>query len=495
MPLDTTPSAQDIAFMEDIAADPETVYLYPLQEKQEAFMDCGAIYQLYGGAKGGGKSYGCRAKCVKSCLSVGNVRGLALRRTMPEIEENMITPMIGELNEGMGGDGFEYNGSKHILTFHNGSTLRFSYCENMKHVLRYQGIQYDFICIEELTQWREQEWRVLMNCLRTINPFIQPFFFGSCNPGGIGHGWVKRLWIDRQFKENENPEQYAFIPATIWDNAVLVDNDPSYLANLQSLPDTLRRAYLHGDWNVFEGQFFNEYQERLTAVQPFQPIGVKRRIIAIDYGRAAPACALWMALTADDRIIVYRELYGTGMSYDQFAARIKALCPADERVDFMVVDPAALDKKSDDTGNSLRGAFRKAGLPTCKGANNARVDGWNAVRRCLTATTDENGREYSRMTICRNCSNLLRTLPEQIHDAIVVEDLDTSGEDHAVDALRYGVMALTSSMSSLASVARLNAMMEKGVDVAALTPKEREYLERGIVDRDNGGNGLLGKEF
>lgn len=458
--------------------------LYPLQPKQEDFMYCDAKYQVFGGAKGGGKSYACRAKSVKACMSVSGLRGIAFRRTMPEIEENMVNPMLDELPE----DVAEYNGSKHILHFANGSTLRFAYCENMKHVRRYQGIQYDFVCIEELTQWREDEWRVLMNCLRTTRKGVRPIFFGSTNPGDVGHGWVKRLFIDKKYRANENPNDYAMIRSKLWDNKVLVDNDPDYVQNLQNLPEKLRRAYLDGDWNVFEGQYFEEYREEVTTCVPFTVIGVKRRIIAIDYGRAKPACALWMALLNDGRVIVYRELYGTGMGYDQFAAKIKALMPESENVDFMVCDPAALNKESDDgSAHTLNKAFINAKLPKCKEAINTRIDGWNTVRTYLRPYQDpESKRLTSMLTIFTNCDNLIRTIPEQIHDTIVVEDLDTHGEDHAVDALRYGLMALSVNMSSLSDVSKLNQMLEKNVIYDTMTPKEREMKRRGISDRHSG---------
>lgn len=458
----------------------DSVELYPLQPKQEEFIDCDAKYQVYGGSKGGGKSYACRAKSVLACMSVAKLRGIAFRRTMPEIEENMVNPMLDELPDGVA----EYNGSKHILHFANGSTLRFAYCENMKHVRRYQGIQYDFVCIEELTQWREDEWRILMNCLRTTKKGVRPVFFGSTNPGDVGHGWVKRLFIDRKYKSNEKASDYAMIKAKLWDNKILVNNDPDYVQNLTSLPEKLRRAYLDGDWNVFEGQYFEEYREEITCCRPFTVIGVKRRIIAIDYGRAKPACALWMSLLNDGRVIVHRELYGAGMSYDQFAARIKALTPETEKIDFMVCDPAALNKESDDTRHTLAKAFKSAGLPICKEAQNDRIDGWNTVRKYIQPYQDaETKKQTTLLTIFTNCENLMRTIPEQIHDATVVEDLDTNGEDHAVDALRYGLMALSGNIASLSDVSKLNQMLEKNAVIETMTPKELEFRRRGISDK------------
>lgn len=105
-----------------------------------------------------------RAECTRQALSYPGLRGLVLRRTLPEIEENMITPMRSELPQEI----YKYNDQKHLMTFMNGSTIRFSYCANFQDVLNFQGIEYDFICIEELTHWTEIEFRTLMTSLRTV---------------------------------------------------------------------------------------------------------------------------------------------------------------------------------------------------------------------------------------------------------------------------------------------------------------------------------------
>lgn len=151
-------------------------------------------------------------------------------------------------------------------------------------MLQYQGVEFDFICIEELTHWTEREFKILMTSLRSSKPGIIPNFFGSTNPGGIGHGWVKRLWINRDFMEEEDPSEYEFIPASIYDNHILLTRNPEYLKSLLALPEKERRAYLEGDRDVFEGQFFTEFRRDIHIIEPMLPLeGIKRRIICLDY--------------------------------------------------------------------------------------------------------------------------------------------------------------------------------------------------------------------
>lgn len=432
----------------------KVVELYPLQPKQLEFANLFKPIRLYGGAKGGGKSYGMRAECVRQAHSAKKVRGLALRRTFPEIQENMITPMLLELPQEI----YTFNASKGIMTFHQTqSTLRFSFCANYQDVLKYQGIEYDFICIEELTHWNEAEFDILLGCLRTNRQGIIPNLFASTNPGGKGHSWVKRRFIDRKFLEGEDPEEYGFVSANVWDNFVLMQSQPKYVKRLQSLPETLRKAYLEGDWNVFDGQYFKEFRDSIHVVPPFVPVlGVKRRIIALDYGYSNPSAVYWMAQMSDDSVIVYRELYVTKHTYKALALRIKAMTPANEQISAVIVDPAILRKPNEATGTSGEEEMRAAGLPVM-GADNSRVKGWTVVRQFLQPYEDPNTEQVvADLKITESCPELIRTLPELIHDKTNVEDVDTSKEDHGPDALRYGLVFLGGKKNGMIEVKSAN---------------------------------------
>lgn len=430
--------------------------IYPLiQDKQWQFMNDPHKFRLYGGAKGGGKSHAMRMECVKQCLSAKNVRGIALRRTNKEIEENMVTPMLGELPPSM----YTYNATDNIVTFKNGSTLRFSYCRNKKDVQQYQGIEYDFICIEELTHWTEAEFKIIRTCLRSARKGITPNFFASTNPGGVGHTWVRRIWVNRDFKGREKPNDYSFIPATVYDNKILLDSNPDYLELLEDLDEIQRRAFLLGDWDAFEGQYFTEFNRDLHVIDPFVPlVGVKRRIVHGDFGSAAPSAIYWSALMNDGRMITYRELYEPFL-YESLADAICDNTTEEEWGELVVfaVDPSICGKKSEDTGNTgadvldKRFIERDSNLRTYP-ANNNRLDGWRSTKAWMHPRKDKDGKEYSLWVVTSNCRNLIRTIPEQMHDERNVEDMDTTLEDHPSDGLRYGIMEFNVEPVSLAEV-------------------------------------------
>jgi len=494
MKLTTHPTGIDaelLAGMDEYEVMPgktETIHVYSVvHPKQKTFMDARAKYRLFGGAAGGGKSHAMRMEAVKQCLAEPGVRGLMLRRTYPEIEENTINPMLDELDPEM----YEYNATKHILTFYNGSTIRFGYCQRKSDIRRYHGLQYDFVGIEELTDWSEDEFKMLRRVLRTARLGIHPNFFGSTNPGGIGHGWVKRLWVDRKFRKTENPDDYAFIPSRVWDNPTLMEADPGYLEILEDMPEKQRKALLYGDWNVFEGQFFTEWSEDVHVANPFVPmIGIKRRIIALDYGSVNPCAVYWMALTNDDRIIVYRELY-LPYRYEQLAQAIIDHTSDEEWKDLrrVVVDPSICAKKNEETGSTGKGilekAFRKNGkkLLVIPG-NNRRIDGWNAVHKWLEPRQDKNdGTLFAPMVFTSNCENAIRTIPELVHDDKDVEDVNTKGEDHCGDAIRYGVVYFgVTPPQSLASIDNVQNAMLKTQQKKA---KSRKALDEYEADDTN----------
>jgi phage terminase large subunit len=463
----------------------KTIDLYPLQPKQREFSDTFVKFRLYGGAKGGGKSYSMRSECVRQCLSAPGVRGLALRRTMPEIQENMVTPMMLEIPNSI----YSYNAQNHIMTFFNGSTLRFSYCRNTKDVLNFQGIEYDFIAIEELTHWKESEFRILSGSLRTTKKGIIPNFFGSTNPGGIGHGWVKRIFIDRDFREGEHPEDYAFIPAKVWDNEILMQRQPDYLKTLQALPEEERRAFLEGDWDVFKGQYFKEFRREYHVCSPFYPKkedGVTKRIIAFDYGYAAPSCVLWGAQYASGRVVIYRELYVTEHTYSQLAKKIIDMTPEMKEINAVICDPAIVEKRNEATSSTGKQEMAKCGLHII-GGDNRRVDGWHNVRKYLQLYETPAGETISLLQITENCENLIRTLPQMIHDSRNVEDMDTTVEDHPSDSLRYLLKFLGINTGGMVGVSnqskKIIENIEKTVHNASVKLNERRKGKNMLRER------------
>lgn len=429
-----------------------------LQAKQLEFLSMHQMYQMIGGAKGWGKSHAFRAKAVRETMSAPMMKGLVLRRTFPEVEWNFLLPLRQELPKWM----FDYNISKHLLTFTNWSTIQLWFCQTENDIYRYQGIEYDRIGIEELTQWKYERWRILMTSMRTQKPNYQPNFFSSANPWGIWHARVKRLFIDKSYENTEKASDYWFVPATIYDNKVLMQNDPWYLQRLQSLDDKRRKAYLEGNRDIFAGQYFSMFDRHIHVIPPQIPQNVKRRIRVLDYWYTNPSCCLWMAETTQGDYIVYRELYKTWLTYRNLGIHIKALTTEGETFNRLWGDPAAVNKKSESDETSLAQEFAKLWL-YIESANNARIAWWNTIRELLTPQNDPNNpwQKKPRLFICENCENLIRTLPTLIHDKTNVEDVDTSGEDHAPDALRYWLAELCEINTSFTDVQTMNVAMQQ----------------------------------
>ena len=163
------------------------------------------------------------------------------------------------------------------------SQLQMGYLAGHGDLLRYQGQEYDVIAIDEATQIDEQMFQALSASLRGANRFPKRMYL-TCNPGGVGHGWVKRLFIDREYRGAENPADYRFIPASIYDNEALMRTDPDYVKRLENLPESLRAAWLYGRWDVFSGQFFPEFDERRHVCEPVSLPSSAAYYCAVDYG-------------------------------------------------------------------------------------------------------------------------------------------------------------------------------------------------------------------
>lgn len=494
-----------------LEAPPEYRPYKTVQPKQQDFLRDGAKYKLIGGAQFGGKSYACRMEAFRTCQAVPRIRGLVMRRSRGEAIKNFVDPILEETsirdeNGEIIGPYLKWKSSQNKIIFPNGSTIDIGFCDNEGDIEKYRGLPYDWILIEELTQWPFLWWRKIMTCLRTKNYRIRPFFFGSTNPGGIGHAWVKRLWIKREYIENENPDDYGMTRSGIYDNPIGMAEDPEYLPSLQSLPTKERRARLDGDWDVFEGQFFDEWRHDIHVVRPFVPMqGVRKRIICLDYGYSPhPSAVYWLAQLNSGHVIKYRELVETKLRYDQLAARCAALTGEGEEINAVVADPSVASKESED-GNTFDAAFKAVGLTVVPG-NNARIEGWNLMHKYLSPFEDPNtGRLVSWLTVTENCPVFINNIAEQIHDTVHVEDMNTKGFDHPFDACRYGLMYLGDILPAESGFAALNEPMKK----TSLAQPKREQGEAGHrneskedyyrrqygSDRDGGSRSILDERF
>ena len=399
-------------------------------ERQREFFSSRARFIAYGGARGGGKSWALRRKLIAMCLRYDGLTCLLIRRTLPELRSNHVIPFLREY------DGIiTYAESERAILLPNKSRIYLGYCATDKDVLRYQGQEYDIIAIDEATQLSEFRFSVLKACLRGSTDFPRRMYL-TCNPGGIGHSWVKRLFVDRDFRSGERPEDYAFIPALAYDNPVLLDADPEYLNSLKSLPPRLRDAWLYGKWDVFDGQFFPEFDPDIHVCLEKDIPKETTRFIALDYGLDMLA-ALLVETDEGGNIWISREVCESGLTLTEAAKRVSLLADG-RRVEFAVCSPDLWNRRQDSGRSGFEIMQSIKGMPPMRAADDRRIAGWRILREYLSA---KGGHPFIR--IGSGCSNLISSLPALLYDSKKAEDASSSPHSitHSPEALRYAVMS------------------------------------------------------
>jgi len=452
---------------------------YDAFPRQKEFHRSRTKYRLFGGAAGPGKTKALLWEAIYQAHDVPGSDSLLLRRTYPELESSLLAYFRRDVPRNLYRS---YSESKHVVTWLNGSTTRFGYCRNENDVYQYQGAEFLFIGLDELTHFTLKQWQFLTSRNRcpaklyaeggNVGRRILPCMAGASNPGNIGHAWVKALWVDHQpppgFERTElyTKDDYDFIRAKLSDNPIYA-NDAAYHRTLEALPEHLRRAFLEGDWNVFAGQYFDVFEfgrhtvraEQLR-LEPWWP-----RWISIDWGFQHPSAVYWHCAVpgyrnsksetrntalgsssfdfrfssadaetaAQPRIVTYREFVQSGLSPRMLAQGI-AERSGRERISDVFLSPDAFAHRTSEASiaEQLGEVLTASGLPRPAPADDDRVGGWQLVYQLL---------ESDAWLITENCAKLIDCLPQLVRDNRRVEDIRKVDGDDPADAARYGLVS------------------------------------------------------
>lgn len=407
--------------------------------KQKKFIYAKADEVLYGGAAGGGKSYGQLIDANRKALQYPGIRQLILRRTFPELKRSLITVSFTVIPNNVA----SYNQTDHIWNYKQvkghkkHSIIEFGFCDSDADVTKYQSAEYDIIRFDELTHFSEFQYSYLISRIRGANPFPKQIK-SSTNPGGIGHGWVKARFIDNKIPEQVYTDEYGrtsiFIPAKVQENTFLMEADPKYIQRLEQLPEIDKEALLHGNWDIFEGQYFTEFNRRVHVIEPFNIPDEWRRYVVMDYGLDMLAC-YWIATDQNNKAYVYKELYQSGLIISDAAQAIHSMTT--EKV-YEYIAPPDLWNKRQETGKSAAEIFGENGIWLVK-ASNDRIQGWYNMKEWLKPYQDEFDETTANLLIFKNCVNLIRCLPEAQCDQKNPNDVAKEPHEitHSIDAIRY----------------------------------------------------------
>ena len=388
-------------------------------------------YIAYGGSRGGGKSWAVRTKAMLLALNYPGIQILLLRRTFPELRENHVIPLMTKLQ-----DIADYKSQDKYFIFPNGSRLVLGYCRNETDVLQYQGQAYEVIFLDEATQFTEFQFQALTEINRSsgmCKAKFEPRMYFSCNPGGVGHMWVKRLFIDRKYRNSEREEDYTFVRATVYDNKYILENSPNYVRTLENLPENRRKAMLYGDWDIFDGQYFPEFNRDTHVIKPFTVPTWWRFYRVFDYGLDMLAAYI-IAVDTFNNAYVIHEIHESNLIISD-AARKMLDVPWDIYCTFA---PPDLWGRSQESGKSRADIFADNGLMMIKSRND-RVAGWLSVKEYLKPVMNEMGEMKPKLFIFEHCRNLIAHLPAIQIDEKNPDDCASEPHDitHSNDSLRY----------------------------------------------------------
>lgn len=439
----------------------------PHKGPQEKALERTEFEVLFGGSRGPGKT---DAGIVKSTDNISHprFRGLVIRKNADDLSDWI--DRAGRMYASLGG---KAAGKPTVFKFPSGAVIRTGHLKDENAYTKYQGHEYQFMLIEELTQIPdESRYLKLISSCRSSFADIKPQVFCTTNPGGVGHAWVKERFVDptefthytyinedgivhtarmgRPFKDKDSGRYRIFIPATLDDNPTLMKNDPGYALFMDSLKSKdidLWKAWRLGDWDTFAGQYFKEFNVNTHVIRPFMPKDTLWHIGGLDWGRNDPfslhtAIVAPIVWTSPEngmtykfyRVITYNEVYGGDRSPKEQSIRCK-----EARVNLNIIRRISADNqifnKGNDNSISIYDQFVEEDNrwgPLLQAGSKDRIPGWENMHNWLSIAPD--GLPYWLIT--SNCTNLIKELPLAVHDENIKEDL-IAASDHAIDEQRY----------------------------------------------------------
>jgi hypothetical protein len=442
---------------------PETIVVpYEPNEKQKMFHANGAPEVVYGGAKGGGKTCALVVDGAAYATEFPNSTVYYFRETYDDLESNV----IAEWKKRIPPELYSYHETKRIATMFNGSQVWFRYVQDRKDADKYDGRSIDAIYVDELTKHEEVVIQQLLSCLRSPLGY-PPRFRASCNPGGIGHNWVKNRYIKptnkgkKTYVDDISENTIAFIPATVFDNFAIMQNDPAYVRRLENLPPKKRQAFLHGDWEMYDGQAFEEFDPSVHVVKPFEIPKHWYRWRSVDNGYTDPFAWYWFAIDELGFIYIYREftrtVYDPKLTYTQQAERVYDLSRKvdvshggieyiNEPIGPTYAGHDAFNRIPFASGKTISYFYQKAGVaPVVSSVPDRKMR--KAVWHEYLSPFEHNGEEVAKVRIFDNCEKLIETLPQLSEDEKDPEKVEDCSIDHWYDGAGYGLVSFHVSKS------------------------------------------------
>lgn len=490
-------------------------------QKQSIALACPAYELMYGGAKGGGKTDFLLFDHVNQHLLAhrhweqkrlkSTTMALLLRKEFGRLKDliqrsHTYFPILSE-------GAMTWKEAEHTWYCACGYRVWFGHCEGPQDHELYQGQEIGHLGIDQGEEIPYNQYAYIKLQVRTSHAYLEPTLAVrlTANPGGRHGAWVKKRFvdpdrkgmvsipetveIDRNGVKTSITKERVFIPAFLWDNPHL---SVGYEAELRLAPEHMRRAFLDGDWDVVEGSFFGDvFDATIHVIDDLGPLEIRIPsnwpvFRCADWGSRSPSACYWVCVDNDGLLVVLDELYGPGDTPDRWARRILQVEEAwgwtekprgmeDRRVSVSklqgVLDPSCF-KDNTTGGPKIANQVFEEGVVFYEGDDDRKA-GWVELRRRLMERGGAS-KKIPGLRIARRCVNLIRTLPNAISDKNEPDDVDTKQEDHAIDAIRYGVMS------------RPRGRVESEMDEHELKNWERVMLRQAQASANNGRNQTTG---